>query len=72
MIILIIVAAVSFGVYKIYFQKDETVADMCIQQADEVFEKVYGRVPTRDDFVDDTNIQKDWYPVFERCLNEKQ
>ncbi|MBN1168340.1 hypothetical protein JXA63_00460 [Candidatus Woesebacteria bacterium] len=72
LLILIVIVAVSFGVYKIFFQKQDSVADMCIKVADEAFEKVHGRVPARDDFVDDTNIKNDWYPAFEKCLDENQ
>jgi hypothetical protein len=58
--------------YNIIFAGEETTAEMCIKVADTTFKEIHGRVPSRDDFVDETIIQKDWYPVFEKCLDENQ
>lgn len=71
-LIVVLVGVLGFGVYKTFFTGNETVADMCIKVANKSFKEKYGRVPSRDDFVDESIIQKDWYPIFEKCLDENQ
>lgn len=70
--VLILVGVLIFGVYKTFFTVDETTAEMCMKVADKSFKEKHGHVPSRDDFIDDTVIQNDWYPAFEKCLDENQ
>lgn len=69
-LVLFIIAA--FATYNILFAGEETAADMCKKVADKKFEEIHGRLPDRGDFVDESGIQNDWYPVFESCLDENQ
>ena len=70
--VLLILFALGFGVYKVFFPKHETVADICIKVANDAFKEKHNRVPAKNDFIDDQVIQNDWYPVFEKCLNKNQ
>lgn len=68
--LILLIMTVSVVGYKIIFADEKTPADICKVVADEKFQQKHGRVPSREDFLDENEIQNDWYPVFEKCLDD--